>query len=272
VRDSLETDFFSLPLPRSIGHRGSAATHPENTIPSFKAAADAGARYFELDVHMTRDGEVVVSHDENLRRACARDALIRELTYAEVAKADAGYTFTLDGQSFPFRGSGITVPRLADILAAFPGIRIVVEVKQTEPSLIEPMLQVIGRAGMRKQVLVASEHQAPLTEIRALAPQIPTNFSYQETAEFFQAMASKSSDYGPPGDALQIPIEYGSWRLVTDDSVGFAHQRGLEIHVWTVNEESEMRELLDLGVDGIISDCPARLLKVVESRRRPASS
>lgn len=268
MREHPNTDFFKPGLPRAFGHRGSAGTHPENTLESFAAAAAIGIQYLEFDVHMTRDGEVVVSHDEHLERTCGRAGVIGEMTYAELAAADAGRTFTLDGASFPFRDKGIRVPRLAEVLAAFPKLRMLIEVKQIAPSVVAPMLGVIDRAGMRRSVLVASEHQQPLDEVRMLAPEIPTNFSYFETGGFFQAMVSRDN-YRPPGDALQIPRNYGSWQLVTPESVEFAHRIGLEVHVWTVNEEAEMTELLDMGVDGLISDYPRRLLDVI--RRRAAA-
>ncbi len=264
---TLDTDFLSLARPRAIAHRGSAGTHPENTMLSFQAAADAGARYFELDVHMTRDGEIVVCHDEDLERACGRDGRVSELAYAEVARADAGYTFSADdGRSFPFRGRGIAIPRLIDVLAAFAATRFVIEIKQTAPSLVRQLLDVIAKARMQRMVLVASEHHQPLAEFRALAPRIPTNFSSREVAAFLQALAANDDRYAPPGDALQIPVEYGSWRLVTPECIAFAHRLGIEVDVWTVNEEAEMRELLALGVDGLISDYPARLLAVIGSR------
>ncbi len=262
----LDTDFLSLTRSRAMAHRGSAGTHPENTMVSFQAAADAGARYFELDVHMTRDGEIVVCHDEDLERTCGRAGRVSEMPWAEVARADAGYAFSPDGRSFPFRSRGIAIPRLADVLAAFPAIRFVIEVKQTAPSLVQSLLDVIARAAMQRMVLIASEHHQPLGEVRALAPQIPTNFASREVAGFLQAMAAKDDRYAPPGDALQIPIEYESWRLVTPESIAFAHRAGVEVHVWTVNEEAEMRELLAMGVDGLISDYPARLLNVIGSR------
>jgi glycerophosphoryl diester phosphodiesterase len=262
-----DTDFFALPLPRAIGHRGSAGTHPENTLESFRAAAATTAPYIEFDVHMTRDGEIVIAHDDHLARMCGVDRTIPEMTHAEVAAADAARMFTIDGSSFPFRDKGIRVPRLADVLAVLPTLRFVIEIKQIAPSLVVPMLQVIDRSGMRRNVLVASEHQEPLDEVRKLAPEIPTNFSYFETGMFFQAMAARDANYQPPGAALQIPREYESWQLVTPDSVAFAHRIGVEVHVWTVNEESEMTELLEMGVDGIISDYPARLLDLI--RKRP---
>jgi glycerophosphoryl diester phosphodiesterase len=260
-----DTDFLSPARPRAIAHRGSAGTHPENTMVAFQAAADAGARYFELDVHMTRDGEIVVCHDENLERACGRAGRICELTCAELARADAGATFSPDGRSFPYRGWGIAIPRLADVLAAFPAIRFVIEIKQTAPSLARPLLEVIRRAGMERMVLIASEHHQPIGEVRELAPQIATNFPSREVAGFLQALAAQDEHYAPPGHALQIPVEYESWRLVTPESIAFAHRLGVEVHVWTVNEEPEIRELLAMGVDGIISDYPARLLGVIGS-------
>jgi glycerophosphoryl diester phosphodiesterase len=266
VRDLLDTDFFALRIPRAFGHRGSAGTHPENTLISFQNAIDAGAKCIEFDVHMTRDGEIVVSHDENLKRTCGDDRLIREMFYAEVAKADAGRNFTTDGASFPFRDKGVKVPRLIEVLSAFPSVRAIVEIKQTDPSLVTPLLEVIDRAGMRRRALIASEHQPPLDDVRKLAPGIPTNFSYFETGYFFQTMASRDANYRPPGDAIQIPRRYENWELVTRESVEFAHSLGLEIHVWTVNDEAEMTHLLDLGVDGIISDFPARLLTVIAKR------
>src|SRR5580700_3397358 len=106
MREHLDTDFFAPPVPRVFGHRGSAGTHPENTLESFTAAVAAGVEYLEFDLHMTRDGEVVVSHDDHLDRICGRPGVIRDLTYAELAVADAGRMFTLDGVTFPFRDKG----------------------------------------------------------------------------------------------------------------------------------------------------------------------
>jgi glycerophosphoryl diester phosphodiesterase len=266
MREHLNTDFFRPAPPRVFGHRGSAGTHPENTLESFRAAVAAGVQCLEFDIHMTRDGEVVVAHDNHLARMCGLERRIPEMTSAQLANADAGRMFTLDGATFPFRDKGIRVPRFAEVLEVFPKLRMIVEVKQIAPSVVEAMLEVIDRAGMRRNVLVASEHQEPLDEVRKLAPEIPTNFSYLESGQFIQAMVSRDSNYRPPGDAVQIPHRHESWELVTRESVDFAHRVGVEVHVWTVNEEAEMSELLDMGVDGLISDYPHRALDVVRKR------
>lgn len=268
MRPSLDTDFFAAPLPRVFGHRGSAGTHPENTLQSFQAAVDAGAGYLELDVHLTRDGQVVVSHDDNLERTCGRAGAIKDLSWAEIASADAGYTFASADGEFPFRGKGIRIPRLAEVLSTFPNLRFNIDAKQEEPSVVEPLLRVIDAGRARRNVLLASENQKQLEQIRSLAPQLATNFGYQEVAAFIAAMASHDTQYRPAGDALQIPPEYYSWKLATPQTLEMAHRLGVEVHVWTVNEAAEMRGLLDIGVDGIMSDFPARLMRAAKERRR----
>ncbi len=265
MRPSLSTDFFNPPMPRAFGHRGSAGTHPENTLPSFQAAVDAGICYLELDVHMTRDGEIVVAHDDDLERTCGHQGVIREMDYVEVREADAGFCFGPE-RGFPFRGRGVRIPRLADVLAAFPALRFIVEIKQEQPSLVERLLRVVDSAGMTGRVLIASEHQKPLDEVRKLVPSIPTNLAYYEVAAFLSAMATADSIYHPPGDALQIPPTYHDWTLASPETVAMAHRHGIEVHVWTVNEEPQMRSLLEIGVDGIISDYPDRLRRVIAQR------
>jgi len=266
MRSSLDSDFFSAPRPRIFGHRGSAGTHPENTLPSFQAAVDLGVRYLETDVHMTRDGEIVVSHDGDLERSCGRAGVIKEMDYADLATADAGYTFTLDGKEFPFRGKRLRIPRLAELFATFPNAFFNIELKPEDVSITGPALRVIDAAKMRRRVLLAGEHQNRLDEVRAMAPGIATSFSYLEMAAFMQALAARDPAYQPAGDALQIPPEYYSWKLATPETIAMAHRNGVEVHIWTLNDEPAMREMLELGVDGIMSDFPSLALKVAASR------
>jgi glycerophosphoryl diester phosphodiesterase len=263
ARSALDSDFFDLPAPRVIAHRGASGQYPENTLAAFRAAADAGAPYFELDVHMTRDGVVVVSHDPVLSRTCGLDAATGDLTLAELKQADAGWGFVAEVGRFPFRGRGIEVPALAEVFAAFPEHRYIIEVKQSAPSLAPALLEVIERAGMRRRVLLASEEHAPIDELRALAPELPTGFPYPEIVGFMASLAPGAEPYQPRGDAVQIPPEYESWRIVTPESVAAAHRISVEVHVFTVNDAAEMRAMLEIGVDGIITDHPALLLKLL---------
>jgi glycerophosphoryl diester phosphodiesterase len=263
MRSGLRTEFFSPPTPRLIAHRGGAGVMPENTLEAFDAAYRQGIRYFELDVHSSRDGMLVVCHDDDLARTTERSGRICELTYNEIARADAGYNFEREGE-FPFRARGIRVPRLTEVLGLFNDAFFVVEIKQTEPSVVASLNQTFSSTATRQQVLVASEHQSPLDEIRALAPELPTSFSGREVMGFFAAIIGQPGEYRPPADALQIPPSHGSMLLATASSITAAHGLGLEMHNWTVNDETQMRNLLALGTDGIITDFPARLLGIVE--------
>jgi glycerophosphoryl diester phosphodiesterase len=259
MRSGLKTDFFAPPAPRPIAHRGGGGVRPENTLEAFTEAYRAGIRYFELDIHTSRDGVLVVCHDGDLARTTDLGNTIRELSYADIARADAGYRFEGEG-GFPFRGRGIRVPRLIDVLGLGGDAFFVIEIKQVEPSLTAALNQALTDMGTRRRVLIASEYQRPLDEIRAFAPELPTSFSSHEIKAFFVSMMAPAGGYRPPADALQIPPSHGSMLLATSTSVAAAHDLGLEIHAWTINDESEMRNLLALGIDGIISDYPARLL------------
>ncbi|MGH7837862.1 MAG: glycerophosphodiester phosphodiesterase [Candidatus Binataceae bacterium] len=261
----VDSEFFKLARPRVFAHRGASGDYPENTLAAFRAAVEGGAPYIELDVQMTRDGAIVVLHDDDLSRVADRDGVVAEMKLAKVQAADAGYNFSLDGRIFPFRAQGVRVPTLDEVLNAFPQQCFIIEIKQTTPSLVIPMLELLERSGMTRRVLVASEHQAPLDEVRRLAPAIPTNFSTGEVGAFFKSIAPNAPSYAPVGAALQIPPEHLSWKLVTPESVAAAHRMAVEVHVWTVNEQAEMRQMLALGVDGIITDYPGRLLELLHA-------
>ena len=264
MRSRSDTDFFDLPWPRVIAHRGASGTYPENTVPAFHAANKIGAPYIELDVHMTRDGEVVVIHDEDLHRVAGHEGRIAEMTLAEVKQADAGHNFSPIGRTgFPFRGQGIRVPTLTEVFNAFPQQRFIVEIKPAASSIVSAALDVVKRTGMSRRVMIVSEHQAPVDAVRTLAPRIPTNLTAEEVGAFVLSLPPGSAPYRPRGKALQIPPEHLGWKLVTPANVAAAHQVGLEVHVWTINDVAQMSALIALGVDGIMSDFPERLLQII---------
>ncbi len=260
-----DTEFFDLPLPRLFAHRGASGDYPENTMPAFRAAHAAAVPYIELDVHITRDGEIVVVHDEDLLRVAGKAGRIEEMNLADVCAADAGFNFSPDGKQYAFRGDGVCVPTLREVLETFPQQFFVIEIKPIAPSLVAPLLAVLRDTKMTRRALIASEHQPPLDQVRALAPRIPTGFSADEVRGFLMSLPPGAPSFTPAGAALQIPPEYQSMKLVTAESVTAAHRLGVEVHVWTVNEAAQMRELLAMGVDGIMTDYPAMLVDVVRS-------
>ncbi|MBE0598343.1 MAG: glycerophosphodiester phosphodiesterase [Desulfuromonadales bacterium] len=260
--------YLDLPKPRLFGHRGFSAAYPENTLPAFRAALEAGARYLELDLWMTRDGQVVVHHDRNLRRTCGRFRRISALDLPQVRRLDAGYGFSPDGGgSYPYRGQGIGIPLLEEVLTTFPEAFLNLEIKQARPATEPELLAVLRRTGSTGRVLLASEKDAVMRRLRHLAPGIPTSFSQGEVARFLRwVQQGRGSRYRPPGVALQVPVTYGNTVIVTAETVAAAHAVGLEVHVWTVNEPQEMRRLLAMGVDGLMSDRPDLLVAVAEEK------
>lgn len=255
--------YFDLPKPRLFGHRGSAATHPENTLISFSAAVESGVPYLELDVWETRDGQIVVHHDETLQRTCGDERRVSDLSLHQLQRVDAGDAFSPDGIGFPFRGRGVKVPTLREVLERFPEVRCNIEIKQENPPIEEQVLKTVRECAADERVLIASEKDTVLTRLRPQCGEIPTNLGYGEVAAFFAWLQQDCPQgYEPPGQALQIPAQWGELRLVTRASLAAAHRLGLEMHVWTVNEETQMKELLAMGVDGLMSDRPRLLAKV----------
>jgi glycerophosphoryl diester phosphodiesterase len=250
-----------------IAHRGFSGQYPENTMAAFEAAAKLPIDALELDVHSTRDGRIVVMHDPTLDRTTDRSGRVFDQNWAALKNADAGFMFDPDQNgSFPFRGKGITIPLLEDVFKAFPQMKVVLEIKQTLPAIEEPVYRLIKKYKMEDKVIVASEHTEPLLRFRALAPSIATNFSGKEALGFYHSFRVRLSNfYRSPGDALQIPPRFRGDQVVTRTLCQAAKKKGIVIHVWTINDPEEMKQLIDFGVDGIITDFPDRLLTVTEN-------
>lgn len=246
---------------------------PENTLPSFRKAFDDGAGFVELDVRGTKDGEVVVIHDATLNRTTNGRGPVNQRTLQELKALDAGYWFTPDGGiSYPFRAKKIEIPTLEEFLSSFPQARAVVEIKPGLPPITKKVVELIRRLGKENQVLLATEDDQIMKDMRAEIEgarlTVATGFSYGEVAAFIQwVTGARKTAFRPPGQALQIPCEYRGITLVSDLSVEAAHEVGLEMFVWTVNDVGEMERLLALGVDGIITDYPARLRDLLKPKR-----
>jgi glycerophosphoryl diester phosphodiesterase len=249
-----------------IAHRGFSGKYPENTLASFEAAAKLPIDALEMDVHSTRDGRIVVIHDSTLDRTTDRSGNVFDQNWESLKHADAGFMFDPDKNgSFPFRGKGIGIPLLEEVFSTFPNMKMIVEIKQVLPAIEEPVYRLIKKYKMEEKVIVASEHSAPLLRFRSLAPSIATNLAGSEAIAFYNSFRLHLHNfYRVPGDALQIPPTFHGNQVVTPSICRIAKQKGLVLHVWTVNEPEEMQELIDFGVDGIITDFPDRLLEVVK--------
>jgi glycerophosphoryl diester phosphodiesterase len=257
--------FFGGPKPRIIGHRGAAGEAPENTLTSFQRAFADGAAFVELDVRGSADGEIVVIHDETVNRTTDGYGAVSDLGLAALKRLDAGYRFTKDaGATYPYRGQRTEIPLLAELFSFLPEAKAIVEIKQAAPSIVKPVIETVLQAGRERDVLLATEEDRIMAEIRAElgknAAPIATGFCYGEVAAFLGWLERGAAEtYRPPGQAMQLPCEFQGRTLVSAETVQAAHALGFEMFVWTINDLDEMARLLSLGADGIISDYPGRL-------------
>lgn len=237
-------------------HRGGALLRPENTILAFDHGLSLGADGLELDVHLSRDGVVVVHHDDMLDRTTGARGPLAERTADELARVDAGYWFTTGSDSYPFRGQSIGIPRLSEVLTRYPGIPLIIELKVNRAELAQRVLDEVRRAGAVDRVAVGSFGWRVLHAARALEPRIPTGASQEEVRWALYRSWVRWPLGRPRYRELQVPEQAGATRVVTPRFIEHAHRAGLLVKVWTVDDPADMRRLLAWGVDALISDRP----------------
>lgn len=230
---------------------------------AFRAGVAAGATHLELDVHATRDGRIVVLHDATLDRTTDAIGAVKDRDWASVMLADAGARFVDSSGAAPYAGRGVRIPLLEEVLAEFPEVALNVEVKQAQPAIVTDVVALMNRFDAVDRVLLAAESQAIMNDIRRQY-RGPTGSSADEVLEFYRrSIEDDMTGYRPPGAALQVPPTHGGVEVVTAKFVADAHRAGVEVHVWTINETAEIRRLLGLDVDGIMSDFPALAAEVM---------
>lgn len=257
--------YLDAPTPLAIAHRGGAEEAPENTMPAFAAAIALGYRYLETDVHLTRDGALVAFHDDVLDRVTDRPGRIAELDLATINRADAGAHFTTDGgATHPFRGAGVNVPTLEQLLTEWPQVRVNIDPKAD--AAVAPLVRVIGGLKAWDRVCIGAYSESRLTRIRQLSENRAC--TSMGPRSIVLARIASLAGWMPTGgaDCIQVPVSSHGVRVVDRRFLASAHRRNLQVHVWTVSDEGEMDRLLDLGVDGLMTDAP-RLLRAVLERR-----
>lgn len=251
-----------------FAHRGGAALRPENTIAAFDHGLSFGADGLEFDVHLSRDGVVVVHHDATLDRTTDHRGPLAALTAAELARVDAGYNFVPRGQSVlpPFRGAGFGIPTLRDVLERYADISIIVELKLNEPMLAYRTIDEVRAVNAIGRVSLGSFGTRVLRAARSYEPRIHTGSSREETRLALYRSWCRWPVSNPPFDAYQVPEVAGSTRVVSRRFIEHAHRSGIAVQVWTVDTESDINRLIDWGVDGIISDRPDIAVQAVRAR------
>lgn len=255
--------YYTNPRPPTmvIAHQGGDGVWPGNTLYAFEKAAEIGAHVLEMDAHITRDGHIVLIHDETVDRTTNGAGEVEAMTLEELQRLDAAHNWTPDnGQTHPYRGMGITIPSLAAVFERFPDMRHTIELKKTRASMAQPLCDLIRKYAMQDKVLVASFHDAALAEFRQTCPEVATSASRGEATPF--VLLGKvflggwvSPQYQSlqvpwnPKDSLNIPI-------MTARFIREAHAKGIAVEPWTVDDPELMRQYIAWGVDGIITDRP----------------
>jgi glycerophosphoryl diester phosphodiesterase len=254
-----------------IAHQGGDGERPSNTLLAFQHAVDIGVDVLEMDIHSTSDGVLVVIHDATIDRTTDGSRRIQDYTFADLQAFDAAYHWpTLDDEEgrptdeFPYRGQGVTIPALEEVLRAFPHLPMVIEIKQRTPSIAQPLCDLLRGTGMTEQALVASFHGESIREFRAACPEVATSAAQDEVTPFaLLNIFGLTGAYTPTAQAFQVPEFSSGLRVVSAQSLAAAHGRGIDMHVWTVNTPEQMTAMLALGVDGIITDYPTRLMAMM---------
>jgi glycerophosphoryl diester phosphodiesterase len=245
--------FLDAPTPLAMAHRGGAIEHLENTMPAFQACVDLGYRYIETDVRVTADGVLVAFHDPTLERVTDRIGRIEHLPWSEVARARIG------GRE--------PILRLEDLLGAWPDVRFNLDIKAA--GVLAPLVRTVRRLDCADRICLGSFSDARIAAARRLfGPAVCTSLGPRGVA------ALRLSSYSPRAAGLvriqagcaQVPLQLGGRALVDERFIAAAHARGLQVHVWTVDDSDDCTAMLDLGVDGVMTDRPAMLRDLLKER------
>ena len=268
--------FFAEPIPDHpyfnpdrfmvIAHRGGRSLGPEGTLYTFQRAVDLGVDVLEMDVRCTQDGHLVILHDETVNRTTNATGAVKNYTLVELKKLNAGFRWSPDiGRTYPLRNKGVNIPTLNEVFAAFPDTRMNIEIKDLRPQVIPSLCRLIRDYQMSEKVLVASFDADRLKVFRSVCPEVATSAGTSEAILFYLLQrVHLESVYSPKAQALQVPEKYGDVQVVVRRFLEAAHARNMRVQVWTVNDADSMEQLLKLGVDGIMTDNPQRLLKILK--------
>ncbi|MGD9139628.1 MAG: glycerophosphodiester phosphodiesterase [Desulfobacterales bacterium] len=251
-----------------IAHRGGRGLGPEGTLYTFRKAVELGVDVLEMDVRSTVDGHLVVLHDETVTRTTNAAGRVENYTLAELKKLDAAYHWSPDNdRTLALRNKGIKIPTLTEVFSTFPQTKMILEIKDYRSKPIHSLCRLIRNHHMTEKVMVASFDADSLGEFRSLCPQVATSAGVTEAILFYGLQkVHLEAAYSPEAQALQVPEAFRDLRVVTARFIEAAHARNMRVQVWTVNEVDSMKRLLHLGVDGIMTDHPQRLLELLRKR------
>ncbi len=260
--------YQSAKRPLVIAHQGGDGIRPGDTMVAFDHAVQIGADVLEMDAHITKDGKIVLMHDEKVDRTTDGTGLIEDMTLEQLKQLDAAYKWSNDdGKTFPYRGQGIQVPTLEELFQKYPQMRYVIEIKLTQNPIDKPLCDLIRKNKMQDKVVIASFHDEAMQRFRTTCPEVATSASRGEVTKFVLLgkiflsglIAPKYESIQPPYDpseSLNIPI-------MTKRFIREAHAKNLAVEPWTVDDPALMKKYIEWGVDGIMTDRPDLMLEIL---------
>ena len=238
--------FLDWPHPIAFAHRGGASDAPENTMAAFEYAVNLGYRYVETDVQVTSDGVLAAFHDFNLKRTCGVDRRVGEMTWAEVSTA------RVDGVA--------PIPTLEELLGTWPDLRVNIDCKAD--AAVDALISVLRRTNALDRVCVGAFSDRRIRRIRAiLGPPLCSALGPGGVSQLRFGRMTRTN-----ARTVQVPVSAGRLHVTTPSFVEHAHRIGVKVHVWTIDDPAEITRLLDMGVDGIMTDRPTVLRDVLEQR------
>ncbi|HEX9332539.1 MAG TPA: glycerophosphodiester phosphodiesterase [Anaerolineales bacterium] len=261
--------YVNIKPPLVIAHQGGDGIWPGDTIYAFDKAVKIGADVLEMDAHITKDGQIVLMHDEKVDRTTDGTGLIEDLTLVELKQLDVAYKWSNDNsKTFPYRGQGIQVPTLEELFQKFPQMRYVIEIKLTENPVDKPLCALIRAYKMQDKVVIASFHDEAMQNFRKTCPEVATSASRGEVTTFVLLgkvflsglVAPQYQSIQPPYD----PKESKNIPIMTKRFIREAHAKNLAVEPWTVNDPVLMKQYIEWGVDGIMTDRPDLMIEVLK--------
>lgn len=264
----------------NIAHAGGHHERPDNTLLAYRNAVDSGADMLEMDLQLSADGQVVVVHDERIDRYANGSGAVAGYTVEELKRFDAAYWWpnlhgeayesrdSLPESAFPYRGKGLTFPTLAEVLEEFPSTPITMEIKPPyRPALVRATGETLRAYGRGPDVIVASSDHQNIELFRRLYPEFPTSASQKEVLRFWiRTRLLLGWANRIPAVAFQVPVKFGRLTVVNQRFVNVAHRLGISVHPWTIDDVAEMERLLEMGVDGIITNEVTALSALIDRR------
>jgi glycerophosphoryl diester phosphodiesterase len=268
--DAADSAYYSdIDRPLLIAHQGGDGIWPGDTMFAFEKAVEIGADVLEMDAHITKDDQIVLMHDEEVDRTTDGTGLIEDMTLDELKQLDAAYDWSNDGdKTFPYRSQGIQVPTLDELFTKLPQMRYVIEIKLTQNPIDKPLCDLIRRHGMQGSVMVASFHDEAMQNFRTTCPEIATSASRGEVTTFvLLGKVFLSGLVVPQYESIQPPYdpeESMNIQIMTKRFIREAHAKNIAVEPWTVDDPELMKQYIEWGVDGIMTDRPDLMADVLK--------